>query len=141
MIHDSKGESGIVGLTRMRALLRWTLTRHMMGQYTAIMHQHSRLVQTTSEIFEIHEQTRPAMIIQDEADAQNRVKHISQNMTNPFNASQHPNDSIINISTLCLCVFASDGIKGLLIIAGDTGWKQAETFIMSRLSKTHPKSF
>ncbi len=58
------------------------------------------------------------MIMQDEAGAQNLVKHISQNMTNPFGVSQHPNESAIKIST---GVFAADEIKCSLITAVDTG--------------------
>ena len=43
IIKDAKSESGIIGLTRKKpALVRWTLTRHLLGAYT--MHYHETAV-------------------------------------------------------------------------------------------------
>ena len=37
VIRDSKSEGGIIGLTlKKSALIRWTLTRHIMGEYTVL---------------------------------------------------------------------------------------------------------
>ena len=39
---DSKSEGGVIGLTRKKsALIRWTLTRHIMGEYTQVMKERS----------------------------------------------------------------------------------------------------
>ena len=43
IIKDAKSESGIIRLTRKKpALVRWTLTRHLLGAYT--MHYHETAV-------------------------------------------------------------------------------------------------
>lgn len=51
IIRDAKGRSGIVGLTRKQpALIRRSLTRHIMGEYRSAMKDRSRLQTIKSEI-------------------------------------------------------------------------------------------
>jgi hypothetical protein len=46
-IKDSKINGGIVGLTRKKsALIRWNITRHIMGHFSAAMKVRSGLVTT-----------------------------------------------------------------------------------------------
>ena len=63
IIKDSKSNSGI-GLTRKKsALIRWNITRHIMGHFSAAMKVRSGLVTTDDET---HDENRSATMKQDE---------------------------------------------------------------------------
>lgn len=58
IIKDSKGNGGIVGLTRKKsALVRWTLTRHVLSIFGSEMQERSGLV---TDCAEFHQETKPA---------------------------------------------------------------------------------
>ena len=58
VISNSKGESGIIGLIRKQpALVRWSVTRHILGNYA--LHMRIRNGQTVKHT-EIHQQAQPA---------------------------------------------------------------------------------
>jgi hypothetical protein len=65
IIKDSKGNGGIVGLTRKKsALVRWTLTRHVLSIFSSEMQEKSGLV---IDCAEFHQETKPAAIKRDDS--------------------------------------------------------------------------
>lgn len=64
IIKDSKGSSGIVGLTRKKpALLRWMLTRHILAHFSSEMKVRSGV---TTDSDTQHEENRPTAMARDE---------------------------------------------------------------------------
>jgi hypothetical protein len=89
VIKDSKSDSGIIGLTRKKsALVRWTLTRHIMGEYTTTMKYRSRLLHSDQDT--AHLETMSSGIKRDEKHVRDLVCHMENNMTNPFDVESHP---------------------------------------------------
>ncbi|XP_033109669.1 uncharacterized protein LOC117110927 [Anneissia japonica] len=134
IIKDSKGDSGIIGLTRKEsAVLRWTCIRHILGEYSRNMHLRSGLKMPDTTF---HEQTKPAMMKRDEADAQQIISHIKNNMTDPFNTSSHPS-LLVNIGT---GLVATSDINDSLLKAVEKGEKMLDNFLKSRLIQNLEKN-
>ena len=97
VIRDVKRSSGIVGLTRTKpALIRWTLTRHIMSECTKAMREWSGL--STSAEDKCHKEVLTSTLKRDEEHVRALTKHAVNNMTNPFEPESHP-DVLINLST------------------------------------------
>lgn len=87
IIRDTKSESGIVGLTRKEpALVRWTLTRHILADYAPTMKECSGF---QSSAVKRHAQSKPAEMKRDERDVLAIINHVQGNITY----------CIVNIST------------------------------------------
>jgi hypothetical protein len=133
---DSKGNGGIINITRQQsALIRWSLTRHVLADFSSEMRQRS--VISSSAEYTMHEETKPACLKRDEEHVQLLVDHIAQRMTNPFNVSSHPKP-LINIST---GMHASREIETSRINSSDDGTKMAKTFVNSAFSKGQSGNF
>ena len=64
VVKNAKGDGGIVGLTRKKpTLIRWTLARHIVAQYSAAMKERSEI---TSADNSVHQQEKAASMKQDE---------------------------------------------------------------------------
>ena len=64
IIKDSKSNGGIVGLTRKKsALIRWNITRHIVGHFSAAMKVRSGLVTADDET---HDENRSASMKRNE---------------------------------------------------------------------------
>ena len=67
IIKDSKSNGGIVGLARKKsALIRWTITRHIVGHFSAAM------------------KVRSASMKWDEQQVADLISHLQENIINPF---------------------------------------------------------
>ena len=78
---DSKSNGGIVGLTRKKsALIRWNITRHIVGHFRAAM------------------KVRSASMKRDEQQVADLISHLQEKMINPFDIQQHPPE-LINVYT------------------------------------------
>jgi hypothetical protein len=137
IIRDAKGESGIIGLTRKKpALVRWTLTRHLLCTYARAMRDRSGL-KTKDASLTVHDQLNSSAMTRDEKNAQTLVDHIADSMTNPFTVDDHPEQTLINIAT---GLHASAEVQKSLLSAVDTGQGQFTKFVQGSLSLTSQKS-
>lgn len=135
VIKDSKGQGGIKGLTQQKsALMRWTLTRHMLGQYTSYMQNRSGIHK--EDIKEVHEESQPTSLKRDEDQVNSLSKHLKENMTDPFNTDAHP-DVLCNIST---GLHATAEVQASLLSVVQTGQALSENFIEKTLDENHTKS-
>ncbi|CAC5356829.1 unnamed protein product [Mytilus coruscus] len=135
VIKDSKGDGGIVGLTRKKALLiRWNLTRHVLSQITSAMRARVCLVQVNDQC---HDEAKPAAMKRDEKHVQDLIVYITENMTNPFDVDNHPRQ-LINIST---GLHASHDIEDSLLKSFETGRTKMKIFVESSLSTDKAGSF
>jgi hypothetical protein len=122
-IKESKGNGGIVGLTRKKsALIRWTLTLHVLGHFSSEMRDRSDLA---TEIEASHEETKPAAMKRDEQQVNDLIDHIRNKMTDPFDVALHP-ALLINIST---GMHASKDVQDSLLNSIDEGTKMAKSFV------------
>lgn len=136
IIRDAKSDGGIVGLTRKQpALVRWALTRHILGDYSMKMRERCGLHARTDET---HEQNQPAAMKRDEKHIVDLVEHIQSNMTNPFDTAMHPESALVNIST---GLHASDEVKSSLANVVNTGKQRLEAFAHGTLSSEGTRSF
>ena len=136
IIRDAKGDSGIVGLTRKKpALVRWTLTRHLLSAYAKSMKERSGVGSKSQP--PIHEQLSPASMARDKKHVQTLVDHMAKNMTNPFDVEGHPEDVLINIS---YGLYANADVRKSLLNAVDNGQKQCERFVQISLSSASESS-
>ena len=135
IIKDAKGVGGIIGMTRKKsAMVRWTLTRHVMGEYSKPMKQRTGIEKTERTE---HEETRSASIKQDEAHVQALVDHIKEKMTDPFDTESHP-EVLMNISS---GVHATAVIQESLLSAVEKGKDQADQFITGCLESGNTRNF
>ncbi|CAC5392868.1 unnamed protein product [Mytilus coruscus] len=135
VIKDSKGDGGIVGLTRKKAsLIRWNLTRHVLSQITSAMRARACLVQVDDQC---HDEAKPAAMKRDEKHVQDLIVYITENMTNPFDVDNHPRQ-LINIST---GLHASHDIEDSLLKSVETGRTKMKIFVESSLSTDKAGSF
>ena len=135
VIRDSKSDSGIVGLTRKApALLRWTMTRHIMGDYAATMKQRGGI---SIDDHSSHEESHPGTKKRDEEHHHMMSSHLDNHMTNPFELENYP-DKLINIST---GVHATDEVQKYLLSAKTVGTHHMEKFVQESLSLDCSKSF
>ena len=126
VIRDSKSDGGVVGLTRKKeALLRWYLSRHIMGRYSHVVKTRAGLVSTDGDpVVKVSNSS----LQKDEDDVNTLMNHITTHMSNPFDTDT--DDVLINIST---GLQASDEVKASLTGAVDTGKKRMESFVRSNL--------
>lgn len=135
VIKDSKGSGGIVGLTRKKsALVRWTLTRHIMASFASSMKARAG---ASNDADPNHDQIRPASIKRDELHVNSLIVHLQDKMTNPFDVSCHP-DALFNIAT---GMHATKEVQQSLLSAVPHGEKQTKTFVDSSLSEGQDRSF
>ena len=135
IIKDSKGNGGIVGLTRQKpALLRWNLTGHIVGHFSSEMRLRSGIV---CEDDDKHDESRPACMKRDDQHVASLISHLQEKMINPFDIKQHPHE-LVNIST---GLHASKEIQDFLLNAVDTGNTMAKKFITTSLSENMSGSF
>jgi hypothetical protein len=128
IIKESKGNGEIVGLTRKKsALIRWTLTLHVLGHFSSEMHNRSGLA---TEIEASHEETKPAAMKRNEQQVNDLIDHIRNKMTDPFDVALHP-ALLINIST---GMHASKDVQDSLLNSIDEGTKMAKSFVKGSLS-------
>ena len=119
----SKSNSGIIGLTRSgTTVLRWTCTRHILGQYARHMEIRSGQKSSTSKL---HEQSMPSMLTKDEQHTQKIVTYIRENMVDPFSVDSHA-ELLMNIGT---GLVATPEISSALISAIDKGNKMLNAFV------------
>ncbi|MES9879249.1 MAG: hypothetical protein ABW185_00005 [Sedimenticola sp.] len=136
IIRDAKGDSGVIGLTRKQpSLVRWTLTRQIMGRYASIMRQRNGQLGKETEK---HEEERPAAMKRDEEHVQAMTSHVVNNMTNPFDVESHPEGVLINIST---GLHSPPDVQASLLEAVDKGNDKFNDFVKATLSDTGSRSF
>ena len=126
---------GIVGIThRKSALIRWSLTRHILADFTSEMKTRSGCEQ--DKCIE-HEETKPTALKRDEEQVNTLLNHVLEKMTDPFNIDLHP-PGLINIST---GMHAPKDIQTSLTAVVDEGEKMAKKFIDGALCEGHSRSF
>ena len=115
IIKDTKSDSGIIGYTRREAaVLRWSLTRHILGQYTSALNNQCGLCDADDTA---HDRCGPAAVVKDERDVRKLITHISENMTNPFDVTSNQGALVHLASGL----HASEGLKTSLLGVVDRG--------------------
>jgi hypothetical protein len=128
VIRDSKGRGGIVGITKQKvALIRWSLTTHVLAEFTGEMRIRSETV-AIDESF--HEERKPAALKRDESHVNLMREHVKQRMTNPFDVASHPR-SLVNIST---GLHAPTEIEVALTNTFDNGNKMVKAFVNGALT-------
>ena len=136
VIRDSKSRSGIIGLTgRGTSLLRWSLTRQLLGRYAAAMQERSKHGASSAKNG-THEQQRPAMLLQDEQHSETMSKHMVDNFMDPFRADDHPK-GLISISS---GLNATAEVEKSLLSCRKAGTKALKSFVNDRLSTEGHKS-
>ena len=131
VIRDSKSNGGVIGLTRKpSALLRWSVTRHLMGQYASVIRERSGNLNGA--------ESKGHSIKRDEDDVTAMHNHLVNNMTNPFDVEKLSADVLINIST---GVHASKEITNSLLNVSINGKQQLDNFVSGVLSTEGKKSF
>ena len=135
IIKDSKGNGGIVGLTRKKsALVRWTLTRHVLSIFSSEMRERSELV---TDCAEFHQETKPTAMKRDDQQVTDLIDHIVNKMTDPFDVALHPTP-LINIST---GMHASREVQESLLNCVEQGTKMVKSFVDGSLSEDQSRSF
>jgi len=135
VIKDSKGTGGIVGITRQKSsLLRWSLTRHVLGDVCSEMK--SRSGSLLSEDIS-HDESRKSALKRDEEHVGLLINHLRQTMTDPFDTDEHPN-RLINISS---GMHASKDVENSLVDAVVIGTKMAQSFISKALNEGSSGNF
>jgi hypothetical protein len=135
-IKDSKGYGGIVNITRQKsALIRWSLTRHVLAYVSAEMRQRSGFAALADKM--MHEESKPTCLKRDEEHVKLLVDQIHQRMTEPFDVLSH-SKPLINIST---GMHASREIESSLINATD-GWvNMTKSFVNGAFSEGQGRDF
>ena len=74
------------------AVLRWSLSRHVVGEYSSAMQEFSSKARTYNDKsqYQNHRECQPACMRRDENHVCLIVDHIYSNMTNPFDVTVHP---------------------------------------------------
>jgi hypothetical protein len=135
VIRDSKGRGGIGGITRQKAaLIRLSLTRHVLAEFTGEMRIRSGTV-AIDESF--HAERKPAALKRDESHVNLMREHVIQRMTNPFDVASHPK-SLVNIST---GLHAPTEIEVALTNAFDNGIKMVKAFVNGALTEGNNADF
>ncbi|KAJ8677268.1 hypothetical protein QAD02_013055 [Eretmocerus hayati] len=127
-IRDGKGDGGILRFTlRDDAVIRWTLTRSVVGEYARNMNLRCGLHTDDTYDF-VHEQNLPSPLKRDEKDVLTVMKHISHRMTNPFDTIDcQPH--FLNISN---GIVASSEVEKLLLNSYEIGEKMLQNFLHNR---------
>ena len=115
--------------------MRWTLSRHLVGGYAREMRERSGQDKNDPDVK--HDQCSPAMLQRDETDVQLILKHIENNMTNPFATDTFP-DVLLNIAT---GLHASKAVQNSLLNAVVSGQDKMAAFIKSSFSSGNSNNF
>ncbi|CAC5364654.1 unnamed protein product [Mytilus coruscus] len=135
IIKYSKGNGGIVGLTRKKsALIRCNVTRHIVGHFSVAMKMRSGLVTADDNT---HDESRPPSMKRDEQQVIDLISHLQETMVNPFDIQHHPSE-LVNIST---GLKASKEVQESLLNAIDTCTAMIKKFFDSALSAGMSRSF
>ena len=95
-VKEMKGPGGVKNVTRNEpALMRWSLIRHVTGEYSA---------QLTKQIHSVDKKERKhpeekATLKRDEQDINQFLSHVHSNMINPFTKDSEYVEVLVNIST------------------------------------------
>ena len=82
VIKDSKCPGGIIGMTRKKAaVVRWSLTRHLLGAYSSVMKSRSGPIRGDNQQ---HEEALPAAMKRDKDHLNALKSHLNDKMTDPF---------------------------------------------------------
>ena len=93
VIKDTKSKSGLLGITQQKlAVLRWSLSRHVVGEYSSAMQEFSSKARTYNDKsqYQNHRDCQPACMRRHENHVCLIVDNIYSNMTNPFDVTVHP---------------------------------------------------
>jgi hypothetical protein len=132
IIKDSKINGGIVGLTRKKsALIRWNITQHIVGHFSAARKVRSGLVTADDET---HDENRSASMKRNEQQVADLISHLQEKMINPFDIQQH-SPELINVST---GLKASKEVQESLLNSVDTGSAMVKICVGSALSVGMP---
>ncbi|CAC5381043.1 unnamed protein product [Mytilus coruscus] len=135
VIKHSKGCDGISGITRQKpTLMRWSLTRHVLADFTSEMKTRSGCSNDKSVE---NDEVKPIALIRDEDQVQKIVDHVLEKMTDPFATELNP-PSLINSST---GMHASKDIQTSLTSAVDDGNTMARSFIDEAFAEGKTRSF
>ena len=97
IMRDATSDNGMIGMTRKQpALVKWILFRYFAAIYSSQMNERGGLISKDNSS---HIQNQPAVLKQYKNHAQALVEHLQNNMTNLFELTSHPKDTLINIST------------------------------------------
>ena len=116
------------------ALIRWNLTRHRLGQFSAEMRSRSGVGIGDDDT---HEENKPAAMTRDEQQVLDLINHIRDNMTDPFDLSLHPKGLII-IST---GLHATLDVQEMLLTAVEKGASMLKQFVDTSFSEGKTGSF
>ena len=133
VIRDSKSDSGIVGVTRRKgALLRWYLSRHIMGNYSeAVKHRAGLIHSEEDPVLKVSDSS----LQKDEDDVKALMNHIHSSMSNPFALDTDNKGVLINIST---GLQATNEVKDSLLEAVE---KKLDSFVCSNLELGSNENF
>lgn len=132
VIRDTKSDTGIIGLTRKDStVLRWAVTRNILGTYSSQMSSRSGCVRESIDSEYKHEGESEHEISKDEEHFNMILVHVKNHMIDPFSSLQ--NDEIVNISS---GLIASSEIKSFLSNFRNIGEKKLMEFVSSRLENS-----
>lgn len=98
VIKDTKSATGIIGLTmKDSTVLRWSITRNILGLYSSSMLIRSSCSHSEDSEF-VHEGERESEILKDEKHFNMILQYIKNHMSDPFSSSLR-SDVLINISS------------------------------------------
>ena len=127
VIKDSKSDGGIIGMTRKKpALLRWYLTRQIVGEYASTIKTRGDLQGGLNDMNKSTQSSNQ----RDDDHANVLIEHVLTKMANPFDLSEANSNILLNIST---GLHASDEVKESLLTAVTKGKQKMENFVESCL--------
>ena len=117
VIRDSKSDSRIVGVTRRKGvLLRWYLSRHIMGNYSeAVKHRAGLIHSEEDPVLKVSDSS----LQKDKDDVKALMNHINSSMSNPFALDTGNEGVLINIST---GLQVTNEVKDSLLEAVEKNW-------------------
>ena len=122
-------------MTRKKpAVIQWTLTRHIVAQYSAVMKERSGI---TSANNSVHQQEKAASMNKDKDHVGALISRLKNNMTNPFDCSFPDHNVLINTST---GMHAIEEAQSSLLNAVKNGIDQMEAFVTRTFSESKRES-
>lgn len=132
VIKDTKGDGGIIGLTRKDStVLRWAVTRNVLGAYSAVMKTRSGYTNDMDLDYK-HEGERKHEILKDEEHCNMILDYVKSHMQDPFSSSLQ-SDSIVNIGS---GLIASQEIHAYLSNFRTKGQEKVLDFVSTRLDNS-----
>ncbi len=140
VIKNSKGKSCLLGITRQKAaIVRLSLSRHILGQYTRAMKEFAATAQEKNvekETLRVHPECQPTAMKHDETHLTAIINHINTSMTDPCDIEKHPS-CFIKISN---GLHSSPEVQKSLLGAVYSGNTSMEKFVDATLSIGKEKS-